>query len=202
MDLSYCSVEFRERVWPSLEEAARARLEHYWTDLLRYNRAQNLVSRREPELRVSALIEECVVAGGLLGAHGLRGRRWADVGSGGGIPGLVLAALDPGQELVLIERRQGRCDFLRREVRALELGLVRVFEGDVGVFDGDPFDVVLAKAVAPPGEIEGLCSPILAAGGSLVVFGRPEDAVADGWRLHWVDRLPAKDSVLRGLVRA
>ncbi len=45
----------------------------------------------------------------------------------------MLASLDPGQELVLIERRQGRCDFLRREVKLLGLESVQVEEGDAQV---------------------------------------------------------------------
>lgn len=188
-------------VWPCLTRPARERLETYWTDLLHCNRAQNLISRRDPEAQLGALIEECVAASQFLGHRGLAGLRWVDVGSGGGFPGLVFGALDPGQALVLIERRRGRCDFLRREVRALGLGETSVEELDAKDYPGAPFGVVLAKAVAPPGEIEGLCAHLVRSDGVLVLFGRPDDRVAAGWSEVWCEDLPAEQSVLRALAR-
>jgi 16S rRNA (guanine527-N7)-methyltransferase len=201
MITDHTSPEFGERVWPSLEEAARERLEIYWTDLLRYNRAQNLISRRDPEAQLGALIEECVAASVFLGERGLSGLRWADIGSGGGIPGLVLGALNLDQALVLIERRQGRCDFLRREVRALGLTEVQVEELDAVDYSGGPFGLVLAKAVAPPGEIETLCSDLVRTDGILALFGRPDDDCAPGWSEVWRENLPGDRSVLRALAR-
>lgn len=196
------STAFREGVWASLPDSVKRRLEAFGADLIRYNRAQNLISRRAPELQLGRLLEECVMAARSLEARGLLGSRWADVGSGAGFPGLVLGAVFPAQPLTLIERRQGRCDFLRREIRALELGAVDLLDRDAAGFEGEPFDVVLAKAVAPPGEIEALCGPLLTSGGTLVVFGRPEDRAAGGWSQSWTDPLPGEGSVLRGLVRA
>jgi 16S rRNA G527 N7-methylase RsmG len=201
MITDHSSARFREVVWPSLAEAVRERLDLYWNDVLHYNRAQNLISRRDPEAELGALIEECVAASQFLGNRGLAGLRWADVGTGGGFPGLVLGALHPDQALVLIERRQGRCDFLRREVRALGLTETSVEELEAKDYPGAPFGVVLAKAVAPPGEIEGLCAHMVRSDGVLVVFGRPDDGVALGWSEVWREDLPAEQSVLRALAR-
>lgn len=199
MNLDLFSAEFVEAVWPSLGGEVRGRLEAYMGDLLRYNRAQNLVSRKDPELRVASLVEESLSAARIVERRDLGGS-WADVGSGGGVPGLILACLSPQRSITLIERRQGRCDFLRREVRVLGLGAVTVFEGDVAHFDGAPFEVVFAKAVANPGEIEGLCAPIV--GERLLVFGRAGDGVAQGWQLEWADELAGARGQLRSLVRA
>jgi 16S rRNA (guanine527-N7)-methyltransferase len=201
MITDHTSSTFRERIWPSLDEGARERLGMYWADLLRYNQAQNLISRRNPEAQLGALIEECVAASQILGERGLNGLRWADIGSGGGIPGLVLGALNHEQALVLIERRQGRCDFLRREVRALGLREVQVEELDAADYPGAPFGVVLAKAVAPPGDIEALCAKLVRPAGVLVLFGRPDDKGASGWSEVWRADLPGPASVLRALAR-
>lgn len=198
MNLGGCSSHFAEAVWPSLDQGVRDRLDAYAADVLRYNRAQNLVSRKDPQRRVAALIEECVVAGLAVQRRQLGGL-WADVGSGGGFPGLVLAGLFPDQPIVLIERRQGRCDFLRREVRRLGLASVRVFEGDAADCEEGPFAVVYAKAVAQPREIEVLCDPLVDE--RLLVFGRPEDPVGKGWRVEWLEPLPGPDAALRSLVR-
>jgi 16S rRNA (guanine527-N7)-methyltransferase len=197
--LEHASSDFRERSWPSLGEDVKSRLSRYCNDLLYFNRALNLVSRHRPEHRIAALLEECLSAGTILSRRGLAGSAWADLGSGGGIPGLILAARDPGQQIVLIERRQGRCDFLRREVRTLDLARVRVEEADARALSGSGFDVVLAKAVAPPGEIEKLAGDLLGGFGVLVAFGRPGDRTADGWNELWSEPLPGPRSIMRGL---
>ena len=94
MIAAHFSDGFSGGIWASMDVEARERLESYMADLLHYNRAQNLVSRKEPARRIAALVEECVVAGQAIEAHSLSGR-WADVGSGGGAPGLILGCLFP-----------------------------------------------------------------------------------------------------------
>ena len=199
MNMALFSDEFVLATWPTLPDVARGRIERYGADLLRYNRAQNLVSRRDSERRIAALVEECVRAGVVLDSRGVVGGRWADVGSGAGIPGLLLGILHPERPITLIERRQGRCDFLRREIRVLELGAVEEFQGDASAWPGSRFDAVFAKAVANPLEIEALCDRLV--GGRLLVFGRPEDPVAEGWALEWAEPLGSESIVLRSLTR-
>ena len=201
MWLELASDSFRTDVWPGLDGEVRGRLERYAADLLHFNRAQNLISRRDPERQLAELLEESVVAGLRLARRGLCGPAWADVGTGAGFPGLALGALFPEQTLVLIERRQGRADFLLRQVRALELPSVEIWCGDARVWPGEPFELVLAKAVAAPGEIELLCAGVVAPEGVLAVFGRGRDRAGAGWRQAWSESLPGKDAVLRGLVR-
>ena len=49
------------------------------------------------------------------------GARLIDIGSGGGLPGLVLADAFPGGQITLVDRRQKRTDFLARAVSRLGL---------------------------------------------------------------------------------
>lgn len=79
-------------------------------------------------------------------------RRWADVGSGGGVPGLVVAILAAGaragQEVVLVESDQRKCAFLRTVSR--ETGVpVTVETGRVEAIDAVEADVISARALAP-----------------------------------------------------
>jgi 16S rRNA (guanine527-N7)-methyltransferase len=201
MWLGFCSDRFREEVWPLVPEAGRERVDRFAVDLIRYNRAQNLISRREPRRRFALLVEECVVAGGALARRGFSGSAWADVGSGAGFPGLLLACVDPLQSIVLIERRRGRCEFLRRELLRLGLESSRVLEADASGLRDQAFDLVLAKAVAPPGRIEKVCDRVVADSGTLAVFGRPEDEAAEGWTQEWTEPLHRPGAVLRGLRR-
>lgn len=167
---------------------ALSRLDRFASDLLRFNRAQNLVSRVDPEVRVGALVEECALAFAGLGSSLGRGGRWVDVGSGGGLPGLVWACLDPVLEIDLIERRRGRCDFLRREVSALELSAASVIEGDGSGDDSllGSFALATAKAVTPPPEVFELLDPLVSAPGHIFLFHRHNwslEQVAPGWSL-------------------
>ena len=201
MWLSSASSAFRDERWPGLEAAQRERIERFGADVLRYNRAQNLISRRDPERQLAQLVEECVAAGTAIGERGYGGRAWSDAGSGAGFPGMILACLDPEQPITLLERRQGRCDFLRREAAGLDLHAVRIHEGDLRDHARESFDLVLAKALAPPGKVEALCGPLVSGVGTLLVFGRGGDVPAPGWRVCWSTPLPGHDSVLRALAR-
>lgn len=102
-------------------------------------------------------------------------RRIVDIGSGGGLPGLVVAADRPGAEVVLVDRRGRACDLLRRGVAALEWGdRVCVVHADVALLGRDPqwrsaADAVTARGFGPPGLVAELGLPLVRPGGVLVV---------------------------------
>lgn len=74
-------------------------------------------------------------------------RRWADVGSGAGLPGIVIAILTP-EPVTLIEPRRLRADFLRSVADRLGLSdRVHVEQAKVERVEGQ-FDVITARAVA------------------------------------------------------
>lgn len=94
-------------------------------------------------------------------------RRWLDLGSGGGFPGMVLAiCLAPGSLVHLVESNRRKCAFLRAAIR--ETGAAaRVHEGrieDVLAHWTEPVDRVTARGVAPLVELLGLAEPVMAAG--------------------------------------
>jgi 16S rRNA (guanine527-N7)-methyltransferase len=107
-----------------------------------------------------------------------------DVGSGAGLPGLPLALRWPTAEILLVDRREARTDWLRRAVGRLELGdRVRVVTGDVGSVGREDTwagwaDVVVARAFGRPGVLAELVRPFLCDGG-LLVASEPEGA--DAW---------------------
>lgn len=76
-----------------------------------------------------------------------RGKSWADVGSGAGLPGLVVAILT-GDPMTLIEPRKLRAAFLSRAAEELGLDRVRVSATKVEAAEGR-YDVISARAVAP-----------------------------------------------------
>jgi 16S rRNA (guanine527-N7)-methyltransferase len=170
--------DFASNEWLLLSEDARARLQVFAADLLRFNGSTNLISRADPALEIAMLLEESVRAVQRL-SGGRKEMRWLDVGSGGGIPAVAMLCVEPNLPLDLVERRRTRCDFLRRELRAIRVTRARVFEASIESLYGHRlYDVVSAKAVAEPGLIEGLCDPVIDRGGSLVLFQR------EGWLME------------------
>ena len=113
------------------------------------------------------------------------GTRIIDLGSGGGLPGLVLAEAYPSCEIVLVDRRQKRTDFLARAASRLGFERVTVRWADVAelaaaVIAGAerPFDVVTARGFGPPATTLRLARQLLDAGG-LIVISEPPDG--DRW---------------------
>jgi len=76
-----------------------------------------------------------------------------DVGSGAGLPGIVMAASLPDARFVLVERRRRRGAFLELAASRLGLGNVTVVKGDVRRLDDVCADVVTAQAVAQMAEV-------------------------------------------------
>ncbi|MFA5551263.1 MAG: RsmG family class I SAM-dependent methyltransferase [Trueperaceae bacterium] len=71
-----------------------------------------------------------------------------DVGSGAGLPGIVIAAALPNATVHLVERRRRRTAFLELATSALGLSNAHVHGGDVQELDGVCADVITAQAVA------------------------------------------------------
>ncbi|MFM8312521.1 MAG: RsmG family class I SAM-dependent methyltransferase [Ilumatobacteraceae bacterium] len=120
----------------------------------------------------------------------------ADLGSGGGLPGLVIAVRRPAARVVLVERRLTRADQLRRAVGALSLGeRVEVHAGDVrAVAEARPrsFDVVTARSFGPPAVTARWGAALLIAGGVLLVSEPPE--AGDGrWTTSVLDSVGLVD---------
>lgn len=94
-----------------------------------------------------------------------------DIGSGAGLPGLVLAIVRPDLALTLVEPLLRRTTFLSEVVDELGLGHVEVVRGRADDLHGRrTFDVVTSRAVAPLERLLGWSMPLVAPSGSLVAM--------------------------------
>lgn len=99
------------------------------------------------------------------------GARLADVGSGAGLPGLVLAILRPDLDVVLVEPLLRRANFLTEVVARLGLAGVEIRRARAQGLGGDlQADVVTARAVAPLDRLAGWCLPLVRPGGALLAL--------------------------------
>jgi 16S rRNA (guanine527-N7)-methyltransferase len=94
-----------------------------------------------------------------------------DVGSGGGVPGIPLAAVQPEREVTLLEAEQRKADFLRRWTE--ELPNLRVVWGRAEEQETDRFGVAVAKALASPPIAVEWCLPLVRPGGAAVLWVGP-----------------------------
>ena len=123
------------------------RLEAYAALLREESQRQNLVSLSTLE----ALWERHILdSAQLVRFEPQRGASWADIGSGAGLPGLVVACLIDGP-VTLIEPRRLRADFLHRAAESLGLDVtVATMKAERA---GGEHDVITARAVKPLSDL-------------------------------------------------
>jgi len=129
----------------------------------RWNRAENLVSADDLPQLWQRHIADCAQLPGLLP----KARRWIDLGSGAGLPGIVIALVGAeGTHVELVESNQRKCAFLRVAVR--ETGAAAtVHHGRAETIVAgwtSPVDCLTARAVAPLMRLMELAAPLLTKG--------------------------------------
>ena len=102
-----------------------------------------------------------------------------DVGSGGGTPGIPLAASLPEREVTLLEAERRKAEFLERWTE--ELPNARVIWGRAESLVPDRYKIAVAKALAPPPVATEWCLPLVDEGGVVILWVGPSadaDAVS------------------------
>jgi 16S rRNA (guanine527-N7)-methyltransferase len=137
----------------------------------------SITTIRDPAHAVEAHVADSLA--GLALAPLRSARTIADLGSGGGFPGLVLAAALPAAQVALVESVSKKCAFLTRAADAAGLPNVTVVNARAEEWDAgrDGHDLVTARALAPLNVILEYAAPLLAVGGSVVAWkGRRDPA--------------------------
>jgi len=129
---------------------------------------RGLVGPREPSRLWTRHVLNSVVVAPLIPP----GARVVDVGTGAGLPGIVLAIARPDLRIDLVEPLERRTTFLSEVVEQLGLTGCRVVRGraeDVIETVGRA-DVVTSRAVAPLGKLAGWSAPLARSGGLLLAL--------------------------------
>lgn len=138
----------------------------YFVDLLTHEGLeQGLIGPKEPARIWSRHILNCAVLSGFLPEES----RVADVGSGAGLPGLVLAIARPDLELILIESMEKRCRWLEWIAEELDLDNVRVLNSRAEELRGkEHFSYLTARAVGNLSTLLGWTAPLMKPKGTLL----------------------------------
>lgn len=141
--------------------------EHYARLLATDGVVRGLIGPREAPRLWDRHLLNCAV---LEEAIGL-GASVCDLGSGAGLPGLVLAIVRPDLDVTLVEPLLRRTTFLEEAVEALGLERVTVVRARAEELHGGPrFDVVTSRAVAPLPRLLAWSLPLVASDGELVAL--------------------------------
>jgi 16S rRNA (guanine527-N7)-methyltransferase len=172
----------------------RGRMQEYARKLALYDRANVIGTRDLDRILLEHVLDSlsCYLHEPLF-----RARRLADVGSGGGLPGIPIKIMRPDLATTLVESTSKKVRFLKHAVEGLGLQGIEVAHtrvedlGRTRAHRG-AYDVVTCRAVARLSVVAEYCVPLLEAGGCAIVMkGRLEpEEFAEGDRA--VDALGAK----------
>lgn len=138
---------------PECDAQAMARIERFVVLLKAENERQNLVSAAS----VDAVWLRHIADSAQLLSHVPRGTGpWLDLGTGAGFPGLVVAMLLPGVEILLVESRARRAQWLESARAALGLDNVSVIATRLELLETRKMAVISARAFAPLDNLLGL----------------------------------------------
>jgi len=150
-----------------LPAAMLSKLLGYVALLKKWNGTYNLTAIREESEMVTQHLLDSLSMLPVLSESALAGRRWADVGSGAGLPGIPLAIVRPDIDMTLIETIEKKSAFLRQAKIELGLSNLKVVCGRVEDMAGGLFDAVISRAFAELATFVDLAGHLLAQNGKL-----------------------------------
>lgn len=150
--------------------------------LQRWNKVYNLTSLRDPDAMLGQHMLDCLAVLPALQRHaGSRPLRVLDVGSGGGLPGVVLAVTHADWQVTCIDAVAKKAGFVRQVASELALPNLHSLHARVETVGGAmQFDVIVARAFASLADFVRLTRAALAPGGVwLAMKGRtPDEEIA------------------------
>ena len=166
-----------------LSQQQRHQLDLFAEVLRAQNRRHNLVSAGDIEALYPRHFADCLAAVPVVesGDTVRAGGRLVDIGSGAGLPAVVLAIALPTWQVASIEATGKKGRFQEEAVRAIGLGNVTIVHGRAEELGRqaayrEGFDVAVARAVAELRVLVEIAMPLLRVGGRLVAFKGPDPA--------------------------
>lgn len=170
-----------------LTDDQSAAMQYFLKELLRWNRVHNLTSIDETEAAFHLHLIDSIVIFPILQryfAHTTQGSanpiHIADLGSGGGLPGIPLAILAPHWCFTLVEASKKKAAFLQHIRGGLGLSHLQVMSNrveSVAISNPNHFDAITARAFTRLNKLLGLAKPLLKSSG--YVFAMKSQKSAD-----------------------
>lgn len=152
----------------NVDESKLQQLMSYLALLLKWNRAYNLTALKTAEQMVSLhLLDSLSIAPYLESPQPIK---LLDVGTGAGLPGLVLAILFPHWQIVLLDSNGKKMRFLFQVKSSLNLDNVTLVNQRVELYDDSPFELISSRAFASIDHMVSSCKHLLAKNGRFVAM--------------------------------
>jgi 16S rRNA (guanine527-N7)-methyltransferase len=160
-------------------EAQQSALLKYLDLLQRWNATYNLTAVRDRGGMLTQHLADCMAVIPALVRRSAQGRL-LDVGSGGGLPGVVIATLLPGWDVTCVDAVAKKTAFIRQVAGALSLPNLHAVHGRVEQLGVAPFDLITSRAFASLADFTALTRRHLAPCGAwMAMKGRaPDDEIA------------------------
>jgi 16S rRNA (guanine527-N7)-methyltransferase len=154
-------------------------LADYLALLQRWNQTYNLTAVRDPAAMLSHHLADCLAVLAPLSAQLPQGRV-LDVGSGGGLPGVVLAIMRPELDVTCVDTVGKKAAFIRQVAGQLALPNLHAEHARVEQLRLSPFDLITSRAFASLADFVSLSQPLLAPHGVWMAMKgkRPSDELA------------------------
>ena len=152
----------------------------YLALLQRWNATYNLTAVRDPQAMLVQHLLDCLAVLPPLLRHLPSGGRVLDVGSGGGLPGVVLAVMAPQLDVTCVDAVGKKAAFVRQAAGSLRLPNLRAVHARVEQLTAEPFALITSRAFASLADFVALTRAHLAEGGSwMAMKGQiPDDEIA------------------------
>lgn len=130
------------------------KMDSYIRELILFNSAYNLTNTSDyEELAVFHILDSLAAVQNIVALAQKLDKgdclHIADIGSGGGLPGIPLAAALPEYDFFLVERMDKRCAFLENEAAILGLKNVKIIKSEAERINADSFDIAVFRAFRP-----------------------------------------------------
>jgi 16S rRNA (guanine527-N7)-methyltransferase len=152
-----------------LDPETLKKLEAFYFEILRYNSRTNLIPKKTEIEADIVHIYDCIVGARIVLAETKAGLIY-DIGSGNGLPGMVMAILDPKRKFILVDTDERKLEFLRIMIGHLDLKNVAVARQKLDEFDPDSISCAVSRGYASMSKILLLGRRAFRSGGEFFHF--------------------------------
>lgn len=137
-------------------------------EILKFNKAHNIVGRFSEEEIVSSDILDCET----ILEHINSSQKVLDIGSGAGLPGLIIAINQPKTQITMSEKNKKKAYFIRKMIRTLQLTNATILDKAItpNLITENKFDVITARALATAPTIIKMSQHLLNKGGKFALM--------------------------------
>lgn len=154
----------------TLTPVMKEQLKQYYQILITENEKYNLTTIiAESDVYYKHFYDALLISNNVI----LTNQNICDVGSGAGIPGIILKICFPQLQLTIVESNTKKCQFLVIVVKQLHLANVYIINERVETFAHqyrETFDIVTARALAPLNILSELCLALVKIGGLFIAY--------------------------------